>query len=115
MPKYSGYVGFGIAKENPEGSGIWVDGIVRRRYYGETIRNYSRNSNGDGLNDNLVLSNQISIVADPFANSHCHSIKYVEFTGSLWKVTSVEVQRPRLILSLGDVYNGPENCLAASI
>jgi hypothetical protein len=54
----------------------------------------------------LAINNQISIVADPFANQNFHSMKYVEFMGTRWKITNVDVQYPRLILTMGGVYNG---------
>ena len=64
--------------------------------------------NGSGLNDDLVLNNQLSIVADAYANQHFFAIRYVRWMGALWKITNVEVQRPRLLLTVGGVYNGPE-------
>jgi hypothetical protein len=61
---------------------------------------------GGTLNDNINMSNEISIVADPFANENFQSIKYIEYMGTLWRVNNVDVQYPRLILRMGGVYNG---------
>ena len=55
---------------------------------------------------NINVANEISIVADPFANQNFHTMLYVEFMGTKWKITNVEVKRPRLTLTLGGVYNG---------
>jgi hypothetical protein len=108
MAKFYGEVGYGKPVEIPEDSGVWIEKIVTKsNYYGDVNRNTRRTTDGEGLNDDISVNNTISIVADEFANQHFHMIKYVEWAGVLWKVTDVEVQTPRLILSLGSVYNGP--------
>jgi hypothetical protein len=105
MAKWYGTVGY--AEPVQQNSGEWVDDITDRKYSGDVIRNTSRwSTNSDSTNDDLTISNQISIVADEFAYQNFHSMKYVEFMGVKWKITSVDVQRPRLILMLGGVYNG---------
>ncbi len=104
MAKYCGKIGFAEPKETKPG--VWVDEIVTRTYYGDLNRNSRRLQSSGNLNDNLAISNELSIVADPYANENFHAIRYVEFMGTKWKVTNVEVQYPRLILSLGEVYNG---------
>lgn len=103
MAKFYGAIGFGMLTEDD--SGIWSDEITEIMYSGELIRNNRRLQSSDKLNDDINISNQISIVADPFVQSNFHSIKYVEFMGTKWKVTDVDVQYPRLNLSLGGVYN----------
>lgn len=77
-------------------------------YYGDLTHNTRRLQSAEQLNDNINVANEISIVADPFANENFHSMRYVEFMGAKWKVTSVEVQYPRLILTMGGVYNGEQ-------
>lgn len=106
MAKYYGRVGYAITKETPANSGVWVDEIVERHYYGDTILRKSRWESRGEVNDNLNVTNEISILADPFAYQNFSSIKYAELMGDLWRVTSVEIQRPRLILTIGGVYNG---------
>ena len=68
-------------------------------------RNTRRLQSSGNLNDNIVIANELSIVADPYANENFHAMRYVEFMGTKWKISSVEVQYPRLILTLGDGYN----------
>lgn len=65
-----------------------------------------RNEQGQSINDNITLNNSISIIADAYAYENFFAIQYVKVMGTAWKVTSVEVQRPRLILTLGGVWNG---------
>lgn len=103
MAKYSGLVGFEQTEKT--GVDVYTENIVERRYYGDLVHNYRRTSAGDGVNDNVTLNNQLSIVADPYAINNFASIRYATFMGSKWNVTDVEVQYPRLILTLGGVYN----------
>ncbi len=105
--KFHGKVGYGESVETPPGSGVWIDEITEETYYGDVIRNTRRMSEGENLNSDLSVNNSISIVADQFANEHFHAIRYIQWAGTNWTVTDVEVQRPRLIFRLGEVYNGP--------
>jgi len=107
MTKFYGVIGYGETIENPPGSGIWVDKITEFSYYGDVIRNVRRLDKGEGLNDDISVQNSISVVADEYAVKHFFAIRYIRWEGVLWTVPSVEVRAPRLILSLGSVYNGP--------
>lgn len=107
MPKFYGVVGYGEAVETPPESGVWVDQIVEKHYYGDVIRNARSLEAGERLHDDLTVNNSISIVADAYAHNHFFAIRYVRWAGVLWTVSNVEVQSPRLILRLGGVYNGP--------
>lgn len=107
MARFAGKVGYGTQIEEPEGSGIFVPLIEERLYYGDVIRESRNLEKGDKVNDDISVSVSISIIADPHAIEHYLKIKYVWWEGVRWMVTDVAVQRPRLILSLGSVYNGP--------
>ena len=103
MAKFYGAIGYAETVETSPG--VWIDRIIERYSYGDVIRNTSRwSTSPDSINDDLNINNQISILADAYAVDHFHSMKYVEFMGAKWKITNVEVQRPRLILSVGGVY-----------
>ena len=109
MARYYGRVGYGfsVESEDEDTPSVWTDEIVERNYYGDIVRNTRNLAEGENLNFDLSVQNSISIIADAYANLHFFAIKYVEWAGTLWTVTKVEVQSPRLILSLGEVYNGP--------
>lgn len=107
MARFYGQVGYGEPVENPSGSGNWKDEITEVPYYGDVVRNTRQLQEADKVNKDIVVSNSISIIADQYAINHFAKIKYVRWVGVLWTVTNVEVQSPRLILSLGSVYNGP--------
>lgn len=100
--KYYGQVGY--AETVKTAPGVWEEQIVERDYYGDVIRNMRR-LEGQEVNEDLNISNQISIVSDPYANENFHAIRYVTYMGTKWKVTSVEVQYPRLLLTIGGIYN----------
>lgn len=101
--KYYGNVGYANSVETSPG--VWKDKIVTRPYYGDILRNTRRLQTGEYLNDDISVGNSISIIADAYAYENFFSIRFVEWMGVKWKVDTVEVQRPRLILSLGGVYN----------
>lgn len=106
MAKYCGAIGY--ASLECTTPGVWEEVIRERVYFGDVIRNARRLDNSGGVNDNVVVVNQISIVADPYANANFHAIRYVEWMNSKWKVSNVEVAFPRLILTLGGVYNAEQ-------
>lgn len=104
MAKYYGKVGYSDTVETAPG--VWRESIVERDYYGDVLKNSRRWDRGEHQNDNLTVSNRISIVADAYAFEHFFAIRYIWWEGTRWKVSDVEVQRPRLILTIGGVYNG---------
>lgn len=106
MAKFYGPIGFAETVETVPG--VHTEKITERFYYGDVVRNTRRLQATDKVNDDINISNEIHIVADPFANGNFHSIRYAGFMGAKWKVTNVEVQCPRLVLMLGGVYNGPQ-------
>jgi hypothetical protein len=110
MARFFGRVGYGETVE--KAPGVYVDDIVERSYFGDVVRNARNLREGENLNADLSVQNSISIVADAYANDHFFAIRYVEWAGALWTVPSVEVQSPRLLLRLGEVYNGPTPAVA---
>ena len=104
MNKFFGLIGY-ITQEEIS-PGVWDDVVTEREYRGDVTQNIRRWQTSERKNDNLVISNIISIVADDFAYENSSTIRYVSWMGTRWKVNSIEIQRPRLILNLGEVYNG---------
>lgn len=106
MSKYFGKIGFGVTEETKPG--VYEQKMTVKEYYGDIVRNSRRLENGGKVNDDLNINMNLSIVADPFAYQNFHQLKYVEYMGAKWKATSVEPQFPRLIITLGGVYNGED-------
>lgn len=104
MARFFGKVGY-----EPPGQlidDVWTADVVERDYYGDELQALRSLESGDKVNDDIRLQNRYSIMADAYALEHYSWIKYLVRDGVRWTVTSVEVQRPRLILNLGGVYVG---------
>jgi hypothetical protein len=109
MSKFYGKIGFAETQEGAgDRIGIDEDAIIEKPYYGDILRTSRRyEHNSDSVLDELKIENRISIVADAYARNNFFKMKYVQWSGALWNITNVEVERPRLILTIGGVYNGP--------
>ena len=103
MAKFCGKVGYVERVETAPG--VWEDVVTERTYRGDTVRNKTTWIQTQGLNDDINVSSDISILADAYAYQHFSYIKYVEFMGAKWKVTSASPERPRITLTLGGLYN----------
>ena len=107
MAKFHGMVGFIVSEEDPDNLGIWVEKPVERKYCGDLIKVTKRlQTNSNSVNDSVTISNEISIVADPYANDNMYAMRYVVLNGKKWKIESIAVEYPRLKLSIGGIYNG---------
>ena len=106
MAKFFGKIGYAETVETSQS--VWEEQITDVSYFGDVLSNRVRRESGQGINDNTNVNNRISIVADEKALKSFHLMRYVEWMGTKWKISSVEVQRPRLILTLGGVYNDEE-------
>jgi hypothetical protein len=107
MARFFGEIGY-AGDTVKVGPGKFVEQIVEYTYSGDLVRNSRNLVNGESVNDDVSVTNSISIVADAYANEHIFAMRYVRWQGALWKIVEVEVVRPRLLLRLGGVYNGPK-------
>lgn len=106
MAKWYGIIGYGETVETTPG--VYQEQITEREYYGDILQNTRRLQSSGQVNDNIDVANRISIVSDPFANENFHSMRYINFMGAKWKISTVEVQYPRLILTIGGLYRDGE-------
>lgn len=104
MAKFSGKVGFASLLETAPG--VFTESITEKSYYGDLVKNTNRWSDGENLNPDIRISNVVSIVADPYAFENFFSMRYVTWMGAKWTISNLNVQRPRIELSLGELYNG---------
>lgn len=103
MARFYGMIGYVQTVEKRPG--VWEEQVTEMPYYGDIERPVNKIQQGVGLNDDINFTNQLSIVSDPFAYENFQSMRYVVIFGTKWKVTSVEVKYPRLLLTIGGVYN----------
>ena len=104
MARFSGKIGFAVQKKTAPG--VWKEEITERQYYGDVTSNSRRLQTSGNVNDDIEISNNLSIIADPYAYENFHAMRYVIFMGSKWKISEAKVEYPRIILSLGGLYNG---------
>lgn len=107
--KWSGKIGFYVDEEvikNGIGTGIWKPQIVERSYTGNIVRDYrSQENTNDKVNEDVTISNNISVILDRYLDSHICDIKYITFKGVKWKVKGFTINHPRIDISIGGVYN----------
>ena len=104
MARFCGNVGYAETVETAPG--VWTEQITERKYFGDFVSNRRTLYDGESINSNVNISNSISIVADAYAYKNIANIRYVEWQGCKWVASSVDVERPRLTISIGDLYNG---------
>ena len=105
MARFYGKIGFVLGAEETR-PGIWKENTNVRNYYGDVMKRRLSWESGDSANDDIKIGNQFSVLADEFAETHLYAMRWLEWKGTKWKITSVEIERPRMILTIGDVYNG---------
>lgn len=105
MAKFHGLIGYAVVGESETAPGVYSAIITERPCSGDILRNTKRWENGEKVNDDLTIDNRFSVVADEFAVNNSHNMRYLKIMGSSWKITSFEIQRPRIILTVGGVYN----------
>ena len=104
MARFYGNIGFAIQEETEPG--VFTERYEEKAYKGDVLRNGRRFDAGESINDDLNINNTISVIGNAYLYSHIPFIRYVRWLGSAFKVTSVEIERPRLTLTLGGVFNG---------
>ena len=106
MAKFYGIVGY-VKTEESTASSVWEDVVTEKTYFGDFVRDSRRWEGRESLHDNVVFNNSISIIADDYATKNLGYIKYVIVEGQRVEVKNIELRRPRIILTLGGLYNGP--------
>lgn len=103
--KFFGKVGY-VHESVETVPGVHREQVVEIEYYGDVKRNSRQMQNGEKVNNDISVQNSIEVMADEYAFEHFFAIRYVEWAGTKWSVDDVTVVRPRLLLRLGEVYNG---------
>ena len=106
MAKFCGNIGFIKTVETEPG--IWEEQVIEHMYYGDLTRPIARFQSSGGVNDDVNISNNISVIADPFANENFQYMKYVVLMGVKLKITNAEFQHPRILLTVGGAYSGEQ-------
>ena len=104
--RFHGKIGF--VKDVETEPSVFTQQVTERFYHGDTVRSIRRWDEPTEINDRLNLSNEISIVADSYILENSKYMAYVIIYGQKWKINYIELNRPRLRLTLGGVYNESE-------
>lgn len=103
MGRFYGVIGYAETKQTEPG--VFEEVITERNYFGDVNRSNRRLESSGGINDNININNEISILADPYAIQNIYAMRYIEFMGSKWRITNAEVQYPRIKLTVGGLWN----------
>lgn len=103
MPRYYGNIGFAVTEETRPG--IWEETITEKPYYGDILSNSRNLQTREHINDDVMINNSFSIVADPYATENMYAMRYLTWNGAKWKITTINVEYPRLMLTVGGIYN----------
>lgn len=104
MTKYAGLVGYVVQEQTAPS--VWTPVETPKRMKGDIIRQSASTQNDDKVNSDITLNHRVSLIGDAYAFSSYFNIRWIEIDGHKWEVTNVEVQRPRIIVSLGGPWNG---------
>ena len=106
MAKFYGTIGYATTTETSPS--VWTEEITEREYQGDVLTYSKRYQSTEYRNDDIIIENRISIIADPYAYENFIYIRYITWLGHKWKVSSVDVKYPRLILTIGGLYTDEE-------
>lgn len=106
MNRFFGKIGF-CYQESEEGSDIVTERVVLKTYRGDLLKSNRKWETAEQIIDQFNISNRVSIMADPYSLDNLYAIKFVILHGKAWKITDAEIQYPRIILSIGGLWNGP--------
>lgn len=103
MTRYSGLVGYGQQVEVEPG--VWDTEDKEVMMKGDLLRQ-NANIQDSGINDKVSLNHRVSLIGDAYAFDNYYNMKWVTVNGFKWAVSAIELQRPRLIVTLGGIWNG---------
>lgn len=105
MARFYGQIGFSTIDETKPG--IYKESYVERSYKGDVLNKKYRWQETDHLNDDISITNEISIISDKFANTHLGTMRYVRWLDQIFKIESanIDLDRHRITLSLGGIFN----------
>lgn len=103
---YYGRIGYVSTSQDPDHPTTWNESVSWRYYPGElSALSHRWMNSAEDSNSNINITNKLSIIADPYMCQNASAIRYVELMGSAWYVDSIQIEYPRIILSVGGVAN----------
>lgn len=103
MTKYAGLVGYVTQIETRPG--IWEPKSTEKKMTGDVLNLGHSYDTGNKVNDDITLQHKISLVGSPYAYSNLYNLRYLWYMGEKWKIIGVAVERPRIVVTIGGVWN----------
>lgn len=103
MSKCSGFIGYALTEETQPG--VWSETITEKKYYGDVVRDNRKIVDQGEINGSVNINNNISIISNSFMMNNMAFMRYITFMNSKWKINSVDIKPPRIIITLGGLYN----------
>jgi hypothetical protein len=103
MAKFTGKVGFIEFVESEPG--LFRPVVIEKSFSGDLLLDRRGWKASEHTSGDVFVSNRISLLANADLVNNLANIKYVIFMGVKWKVATFEILLPRVILTLGEVYN----------
>jgi hypothetical protein len=103
MSRCSGLIGYALAGETQPG--VWTENITEKIYYGDVVRDNRRIVDQGEINGSININNNISVVSNKFMLDNLAFMRYITFANSKWKISSVDIRSPRVVITLGGLYN----------
>lgn len=104
MSKFTGLVGY--VTQGETAPGVWSPVDNPKKMKGDVLRQSSSSQNDNKVNSDISLNHRVSLLGDSYAFTNYYAIKWIELNGRKWEVASVELQRPRIIVTVGGLWNG---------
>lgn len=105
--KWAGEIAYSMQVETEKH--VWDEQVVKKPAMGDLIEFSKNNDQSNNINVDFSLSNQLSVVMDPFIQNNFQNILYVTINGGKWTVSSAKIRYPRIILSFGKLYKEESN------
>lgn len=103
--RYSGK--FGFAESTETAPGVMEDVITERDYIGDVVQRTETLSVNDSVLPQYRTTTSVSVLSDGVLAETYKNLRYISYMGSNWSVSSAVFQFPRLVVYIGDIYNGP--------
>lgn len=103
--KYHGKIGY--ADQVETAPGVFEDLITERPYIGDVKQRTEVLTLGDTVIPQYSTRTSVSVLSDGVLKVNYSNIRYVEYSGVKWTISSAVVEWPRLTLYIGEEYHGP--------
>lgn len=103
--RYHGKIG--LADQKEISPGVWDDVITEVERFGTVVQSTETFDQVDSILPRVRTTTSVSVLDEGVLIDRQDDIRYVWFRGKRWSVASIVTQYPRIVIYLGERYNGP--------